>query len=99
MTYRSFARRLPGVSTSSIFHMHIFKTFSRLPKFAESLCHSAPRCFLRNTFRCGKKDVDADGSGVIDYTEFLAATLDKCPGPDESGAGLVSPIVWGRTWV
>jgi len=23
------------------------------------------------------KDVDADGSGVIDYTEFLAATLDK----------------------
>merc|ERR1712056_2835 len=23
------------------------------------------------------KDVDSDGSGVIDYTEFLAATLDK----------------------
>merc|ERR1711920_739253 len=23
------------------------------------------------------EDVDADGSGVIDYTEFLAATLDK----------------------
>jgi calcium-dependent protein kinase len=23
------------------------------------------------------KDVDADGSGIIDYTEFLAATLDK----------------------
>merc|ERR1711869_98550 len=23
------------------------------------------------------QDVDADGSGVIDYTEFLAATLDK----------------------
>jgi len=24
------------------------------------------------------QDVDSDGSGVIDYTEFLAATLDKC---------------------
>merc|ERR1719401_2137544 len=23
------------------------------------------------------EDVDSDGSGVIDYTEFLAATLDK----------------------
>merc|ERR1711988_610796 len=23
------------------------------------------------------QDVDSDGSGVIDYTEFLAATLDK----------------------
>merc|ERR1712190_112073 len=23
------------------------------------------------------KDVDADGSGIIDYTEFIAATLDK----------------------
>lgn len=23
------------------------------------------------------QDVDADGSGVIDYTEFLAATLDR----------------------
>merc|ERR1711933_14487 len=23
------------------------------------------------------KDVDSDGSGVIDYTEFLAATLDQ----------------------
>merc|ERR1719343_643686 len=23
------------------------------------------------------KDVDSDGSGIIDYTEFLAATLDK----------------------
>merc|ERR1712226_487128 len=24
------------------------------------------------------EDVDSDGSGGIDYTEFLAATLDKC---------------------
>lgn len=23
------------------------------------------------------RDVDSDGSGVIDYTEFVAATLDK----------------------
>lgn len=23
------------------------------------------------------RDVDSDGSGVIDYTEFIAATLDK----------------------
>ena len=26
------------------------------------------------------QDVDADGSGVIDYTEFLAATLDRLMG-------------------
>lgn len=33
------------------------------------------------------KQVDSDGSGVIDYTEFLAATLDsKCiMGTDRSG--------------
>jgi len=34
------------------------------------------------------KDVDSDGSGVIDYTEFLAATLDK-------RAYLAEEVCWG----
>jgi len=34
------------------------------------------------------KDVDSDGSGVIDYTEFLAATLDK-------RAYLTDEVCWG----
>eukprot|EP00438_Fugacium_kawagutii_P007277 Skav234425 [mRNA] locus=scaffold1656:141812:156149:- [translate_table: standard] len=36
-----------------------------------------------------RQDVDADGSGVIDYTEFLAATLDR-PRHDQNGDGKIS---------
>ena len=32
---------------------------------------------MRNPAGAFCQDVDADGSGVIDYTEFLAATLDR----------------------
>lgn len=35
--------------------------------------------------------VDADGSGVIDYTEFLAATLDR-HGASKEFAGLRSVV-------
>ena len=33
--------------------------------------------------------VDADGSGVIDYTEFLAATLDRHPAERENSDHLL----------
>ena len=36
-------------------------------------------CLTTHPTVCQKQDVDADGSGVIDYTEFLAATLDRQP--------------------